>query len=59
MIPCCPIPYEKYLEKDGAFNRVSFYTILHNLRIKGISINLPEEKLCKCICHQIGINILH
>lgn len=60
MFPCCDCCYEKYLKQEPG-NPVcqdSLNEINRERQARGAA-PLDKVKLCRCICHVIGLTVIH
>ncbi|EPP7234193.1 hypothetical protein ACTOJ1_001115 [Shigella flexneri] len=68
VMACCNLCYRKYLNADGSLNKEGLdeiygedkYKILvDEPQNKVIRKNLQKIKLCTCICHTVGMMVMH
>lgn len=68
VMPCCSMCYQKYLNQDGALNKEGLdaiygknaYKIIEDTESKKvIQKGFQKIKLCSCICHTVGMNVMH
>lgn len=68
VMPCCSMCYQKYLNADGALNKEGLdaiygknaYKIIEDTESKKvIQKGFQKIKLCSCICHTVGMNVMH
>ena len=58
MMPCCPNTYEKYLSAPGQVDLKALAELLKK-RNDPRPVEEVAKKVCKCMCHTIGMTVLH
>lgn len=68
VMACCSLCYKKYLNTDGSLNKEGldeiygegkYKILIDEPKNKVIKKNLQKIKLCSCICHTVGMMVMH
>ena len=58
MMPCCSNTYDKYLSAPGTVDLIALEALLKERKDPRPAEEVAK-KICKCMCHVIGVKCLH